>query len=128
MTPDQHSAATSEPDGPSLPEILCELYDVLSAPRRCYAIRTLAASDGELTLSTLAKRIAAIEQDTKPDRATGEPYRNVYTALDQSHLPRLSDLGIVAYDDDRKIIEPGLRLGDALLLLELTQLTYRHLR
>lgn len=127
MTPDQRVTQDAETDASSLLAMLCELYDVLSAPRRCYTIRALAASDGDVTLSTLARRIAAIEQEIKPAQATGEPYRNVYNALDQSHLPRLDELAIVAYDGDRKRVAAGPRLGEALMLLELTQVTYEQL-
>jgi hypothetical protein len=107
---------------------LSKVYDALSAPRRCYTIQALAASDDRsVDVSTLSRQITAIEQDIKPAHASGEPYRNVYTALNQSHLPTLADLGIVEYDADRKTVAPGPMFEGALLLLKLTQVTYEHL-
>jgi hypothetical protein len=107
---------------------LDEMYDALSASRRRYTLQGLAASENDLLdVSTLGKQITAIEQDIKLAQATGEPYRSVYMALNQSHLPTLDELEIVEYDPDRKTVAPGPMFEEALLLLELTQVTYEHL-
>lgn len=69
--------------------VLSEIYHTVSAPRRCHVIQLLAKSEEDrLPVRTLAREIAAIEEEVAPDRATGEPYRNVYNGLSQtcSHL------------------------------------------
>jgi hypothetical protein len=107
---------------------LSELYDAFSAPRRCYTLQALAASQSNLVeVSNLGNQITAIEQDISPTQASGDPYQNVYNALNQSHLPVLDEVGIVKYDSDRKTVAPGPMFEEALLLLNLTQLTYEHL-
>jgi len=107
---------------------LSKLYDAFSAPRRCYTLQALAASQkGFLEVSDLGNQITAIEQDITPAQASGEPYQNVYNALNHSPPPTLDQLGIVEYDSDRKTVAPGPMFEKALLLLNLTQVTYEHL-
>jgi hypothetical protein len=65
----------------------------------------------EVGVRQLAKEIAAIEQDTSLEEATGDDYRNVYTALVQTHLPELGDIEAIEYDDDRKTVRPGRNLA-----------------
>jgi hypothetical protein len=50
----------------------------------------------------LAREIVMIEENVSRTHATGDPYRNVYTSLIQTHLSKLHDLGVLIYDDDRK--------------------------
>ncbi len=64
----------------------------------------------EVSVRQVAKEIAAIEEDTSTENATGDAYRNVYTALIQTHLPELDEVGAVEYDDDRKTVRPGRNL------------------
>lgn len=108
---------------------LAEVYHSLSASRRCHVIRILANSDDtELSVRTLARKIAAIEEGVSPEHATGEPYRNVYNALSQTHLSTLSEAGIIIYDSNRQTVSPGSNLDTALLLLVLNEATYQTLQ
>ena len=105
---------------------LSEVYYALSASRRCHVIRLLANSeDGTFSVRDIAREIAAIEEDVPPDRATGEPYRNVYNALSQTHLPTLSNTDIIIYDSDRQTVAPGPNMHLASLLIVLSQATYQ---
>ena len=107
-------------------ELLSHVYHALSAPRRCHVIRLLAdTEDGSLSVRYLARHIAATEHDLPPERATGEPYRNVYNALSQTHLSTLADAGIIIYDSNRQEIDPGPNFDLAVLLIALNQATYR---
>lgn len=104
---------------------VCELYHVLSAPRRCYVIQIFIESDEDsLRVRDLARKIAATEEDVPTDCATGEPYRNVYNALSQTHLPTLSDADVVSYDSDRQTVTAGPRLKTAALFIRLSQAAY----
>ena len=51
--------------------------------------------------------------------ATGEPYRNVYNALSQTHLPTLDNAKIVRYDQTRQVVEGASRLPIAVLLVNI---------
>lgn len=104
---------------------LAEVYNALSTSRRCHAIRLLAQSDGTLAVRDLAREIAAIEEGVSPDCATGEPYRNVYNALSQTHLSTLSDADIIIYDSNRQTVAAGPNLGLAALLITINQAAYQ---
>jgi len=50
----------------------------------------------------LSERVASAESGTSP--APRNVRESVYNSLHQTHLPRLDELGVVEYDDDRKIV------------------------
>lgn len=80
----------------SLPE--SAVYEILGNPRRRQAIRHLTDTAGGRTVSlrALSTAIAAAETgESPPPRAARE---SVYNSLQQTHLPKLHELGIVEYD------------------------------
>lgn len=109
-------------------DYLSRVYHSLRAPRRRYVIKLVAESDGDLSVRTLAREIASREQDISLERATGEPYRNVYNALSQTHLPTLSDADVIIYDAERQTVAAGPNLAIALLLSNLNQAAFRTLQ
>lgn len=107
------------------PAKLSDLYTCLSATRRCYAIEILAESDEEsLSVSELARQITAVENSIQVDHATGEPYRNVYSALKQYHLDKLAAADIIQPDPERDMVVAGESLEAAYLLLSINCETY----
>lgn len=101
-----------------VPCFLSDLYHVLSAPRRCYAIQLLAQKEDQLVaVRDLSREITAIEQGVCVEEATGEPYRNVYNALSQTHLSTMADVGVLDYDQRRQEISPSPQVSqfDAIL-------------
>ena len=99
-------------------ELLTQLYHALRAPRRRYAIQILKERENSpVTTRTLARIIAGIEEGTSKQQVTGEPYRNVYNALSQTHLPTLSEADVIVYDSTRQSVTPGQYLELAALLL-----------
>jgi hypothetical protein len=104
---------------------LSDVYAILSATRRCYTIQLLAeCEERPVHASTLANQITAIEEDIPPTHASGEPYRNVYNALYQTHLPKLADIGAIRYDSERKTLMPGPRFPMVRLLLGVNHTAY----
>jgi predicted transcriptional regulator len=86
------------------------LFHAFRAPRRRLVIHVLAEEPIEpLSTRQIAREIAEIEE--------GRPYRNVYTALSQTHLPALADPGLIIYESDRQQVAPGPHFADAVLLL-----------
>lgn len=77
-----------------------ELYDLLSNHRRRYVIHFCKQSDDPLTLSDLAEMIAAREQDKSVPEITSAERKRVYTSLQQTHLDRLANAGMIEYDGD----------------------------
>jgi len=103
----------------NLEDLLSGLYHSLRAPRRRYVIETIGEADsGAFTTRELARKVAANELDVGERRATGEPYRNAYNALSQTHLPTLSEAGIIIYDPSRQTVVPGINFRLAHLLID----------
>lgn len=108
---------------------LTELYQILSAPRRCYVIQLLARNDqNEYTVRELSQEIAAFECDIPKEHASGEPYRNVYNALSQTHLRTLADLDIIDYNKRSQCVKQKWNLRPAALLLEQNHIGYLMLK
>lgn len=102
----------------NIEDFISRLHHSLRATRRRYVVQILhEASQQQITVRELARQIAAREQDVSFDHATGEPYRNVYNALSQTHLPTLADAGILIYDSERQKIADGPNLTLAALLV-----------
>lgn len=76
-----------------------EIFELLSNHRRRYTIR-FCKEKGSATLSDLAEHIAALEQDKSPSEITSTERKRVYTSLQQTHLDRLEDAGMIRYDGD----------------------------
>lgn len=83
-----------------------EIFDVLSNKRRQCVLHYLKRNEGRrVELRELVDYVAAWENDTTlEDLQTGQRKR-VYTALRQSHLPKLDDAGIVDYAHLRGEVE-----------------------
>ena len=108
-----------------IPGLLSDLYHIFSASRRCYAIQLLSQRGyKEYPVRELAREITAIEHGIPKNDATGEPYRNVYNALCQTHLNTLSDTDLVVYNKRRQTITPRPRLRDSFILLRFNLSTY----
>jgi len=104
-----------------------QLYHVLRTPRRRRVISILYESElSVVLLRSLAQEIAAHEEQVQISHATGEPYRNVYNSLSQTHLPTLQDAGIIIYDPQRQTVSPGPNLSIAALLLSIGDSTFSH--
>lgn len=100
-------------------EILSKLYHSLRAARRRHVIQFLSENSAtSVTTREISREIASLEQQTSLNQATGEPYRNVYNALSQTHLSTLSDAGIIIYDPQRQTVGQGIGFDLALLLLD----------
>ncbi|PSQ32027.1 hypothetical protein BRD16_00645 [Halobacteriales archaeon SW_6_65_46] len=72
----------------------------------------------EIELRTLSREVAALENDISPDGVTPQQRRRVYNALQQSHLPKMDESGVVNYDHDRGVIETTNATAEATVVLE----------
>lgn len=94
------------------------LYHALRASRRRRAIWHVATGEESvIPVRQLAREIAAEELRVQTELATGEPYRNVYNALSQTHLPTLAGADILIYDPKRQTVSRGRYLTLAALLI-----------
>ena len=110
----------------SLPAALTEVYELLSAPRRCYVVRVLQKADEDwLSVRATAKRVAALETGMPRSAVSGDTYRNVYNALIQTHLSKLAAADVIIYDPDRKLIRVDSEYQLLRRLFVVTKALYR---
>lgn len=81
-----------------------EIFDVLQNQRRRYVLEYLKRYDEPVELSELAMQVAAWEYQTPVEDVTNEQKKRVYTTLQQTHLDRMEEAGIVDYDADENVI------------------------
>jgi len=72
----------------------------------------------EYTTRDLSEKITAIEHDISKKDATGEPYRNVYNALSQTHLETMANADLIEYDHQRQRVKPKRNLKLAALIVD----------
>lgn len=77
-----------------------DVFDVLSNPRRRFVLYYLREIDESVELNELAKAIAAWENNTDESELTDQDRKRVYVSLYQTHIPKLTDVGLVEYDQD----------------------------
>jgi len=79
-----------------------DVFDVLSNARRRCALHYMKQNeDRRVELRELVDHVAAWENDTSIENLESSNRKCVYTALRQSHLPRMERAGIVEYDNMR---------------------------
>ncbi len=84
-----------------------QIHRLLSNDRRRLALSCLRERAGPVAVRALSEAVAAAESGTTP---APRPVRaSVYTALHQTHLPTLENLGVVSYDRERRTVTPGPR-------------------
>lgn len=94
-----------------------DIFELLTNERRRYALHYLSQRVGAVHLGELAEHIAVQEGDPTRDR-----YERILTGLVHTHLPKLTDAGVVRYDPGRETLKrresadqlaPFLRLAEA---------------
>lgn len=87
--------------------VLDAVFHALSDVHRRIAIRSLSASDEPIAIADLASDVVA--QRTKPANGDSpdDAARRVQIALYHRHLPKLSSVNAVAFDEVRNTIAPG---------------------
>ncbi|WP_281193565.1 hypothetical protein [Halorubrum sp. F4] len=109
------NADSPEPEGPTRDEI----FDVLCNERRRYVLEYLRESPDEaLHLGEMVDTIAAWENDKEPVETEYADRKRVYTALRQTHLPKLHETGMIEYDRRRGELRPTERMDDVQLYLD----------
>jgi len=98
-----------------------DLFDVLSNPRRRYAVHLLKHHEQNVALGTMATQIAAWENDIDIAEVNGTERKRVYTALQQSHLPKMDQLGVVNFNKRCGTVEPTPSLEEVDLYLDVVK-------
>lgn len=96
-----------------------EIFDVLQNQRRRYVLEYLERFDGPVSLSDLATQVAAWEYRTSVDEVSNDQKKRVYTTLQQTHLQKMEEAGIVEYDPEENLISPTPHTGELTVYLEI---------
>ena len=84
-----------------------ETFEILKNRRRRAVLKYLDDVGGHATLDTIAEHVAAEENDIDTNQLSSQQRKRVYIGLYQVHLPKMDDLGIIEYDQDRGTVELG---------------------
>ncbi|MFP8954462.1 hypothetical protein ACLI4Z_16060 [Natrialbaceae archaeon A-arb3/5] len=96
-----------------------EVFEVLRNQRRRYVLHFLKQDDRPVELGDLAQQVAAWEYETTLEGVTPEQRKRVYTTLQQTHLPKMDEAGILTFDSDAGVIEATDRTRDISVYLEI---------
>ena len=77
------------------------IFETLSNRRRRFALHYLGQVGEPVTVRELSEQIAAWENGIETEAVTPKLRKRVYTALHQTHLPKMHRLGVVDFDSDR---------------------------
>ena len=95
------STVESEIDDPAVS--LTALFDALGDVRRRYALTTLL-THGDLPLPDLADEVAVAEREAALSQIDPDDVLQVYLSLYHTHVPKLTDVGLVEYDQERDFV------------------------
>lgn len=96
---------------------LDHVYEALGHSRRRYLCYTLL-EDTRWTLTDLATKIAAWEQDVPEHAVTEDQRERVYVSLYHAHVPKLVDEGIITFDPATERITAAGNAEQVLAALE----------
>jgi hypothetical protein len=96
----QRDEVPAEPESDSASETLSrdEVFETLSNRRRRFVLHHLQDADESAPLSEIAEQVAAWENDSTVDAVSSSERKTVYTSLQQFHLPKMDEIGVVSYD------------------------------
>lgn len=88
------------------------VFEILSNTRRRMVLYHLRQYGGSATVQELANQTAALENDVPVSELTRQQRKRVYVSLYQTHLPKLEQIGIIEYDDEREEVFLTDRVGE----------------
>ncbi len=82
------------------------VFRCLANQRRRLVVSVLDQDSQPVTLSDLAKRVAARTDETPTAGGTDAAVERIRTSLHHVHLPKLVEAGIVDYDIEQQLVKP----------------------
>lgn len=101
ISTDSDSGISEAERGDEEPLSTGDIHFTLSNSRRRFLLQYLSREE-ELSVTELSRIIAAWENETTVEELSYDDRKTVYTALLQTHLPKLDEMGVVEYDTARK--------------------------
>ena len=84
-----------------------EAMQALAHHRRRLAIAVVREHDEAVSLPDVADEVAVREHGRPLQELSAETVAETYISLYHDHLPRLVDLGLLAYDQERDLVKPA---------------------
>jgi len=94
IEPDENTEPTDNPETLSRDDA----FEMLSNRRRRFLLHYLHDVEAAAPLSDLAEQIAAWENDTSVREISASERKTVYTSLQQFHLPKMDETGVIEFD------------------------------
>jgi DNA-binding transcriptional ArsR family regulator len=94
----QGSGAYIEAEPANVSPSVDELYEIFANKRRRYVLHYLKQEEGRTEFGEMAEQIAAWEHGKSQREVTSDERKYVYSALQQRHLPKMDDTGLVEFD------------------------------
>jgi len=105
---DAQPDADSTEDSSAVEDLSLDLiFEILKNRRRRDVIRYLRDQEDRTALGELAEHVAALENDTTTQALTSSQRKRVYVGLYQCHLPKMDDMDIVDFNQNRGYVELG---------------------
>jgi hypothetical protein len=98
-----------------------EVFETLSNRRRRYTLHYLYGGEGTAELGDLSEQVAAWESEAPVAEVGAAERKRVYTSLQQFHLPKMDEKGIVEFDDRAGTVELGAAAADLDVYMEVTE-------
>lgn len=89
-----------------------ELFDVLGNERRRCIVQYIISNGDAIELEALVDHVAAWENEKSIDSLTRSERKRVYTALKQTHLPKMEEFGLIQFDSDRNIVRTAEKFSE----------------
>ena len=96
-----------------------DLYEVMANRRRRYTVHALNGTEEPMEIGDIAEKVAAWENGVEEGRVTYDERKRVYTALQQSHLPKMDDKGVVEFNKNRGTVEPTDAIQDVEIYMDI---------
>ncbi|WP_436903005.1 DUF7344 domain-containing protein [Halovenus halobia] len=84
-----------------------ECFELLSNHRRRFTLHYLRQAENGTELGELAEQVAAWENEIPLEDISYDQRKRVYTSLQQVHLPRMDEIGVVDFDDRAGTVTMG---------------------
>jgi hypothetical protein len=95
------------------------MFEMLSNQRRRFVLHYLQQQDERAELGPLAEQVAAWENGISLAEVSSDERKSAYTSLQQFHLPKMDEEGLVHFDGRAKTIELAEPAAEANIYLEL---------
>lgn len=93
------------------------IYAALGHPRRRFLLYALSKKT-EWSLTELATKIAALEQQVSASAVPEARRKRVYTSLYHTHVPKLAETGVIQYDQNTETVNANENTALLLAVLE----------